>query len=148
MTRLTTLDLPTFARATIGFDRMFEELNREFANSKSTGYPPYNVVQENEDEYTISLAIAGFSMADLDITLEKNVLTIEGTSPDVPEGKTYLHKGIGNRNFRRQFTLAEHIEVKDAELENGMLHINLVRNIPEAQKPKKIAIREVGMIEG
>jgi molecular chaperone IbpA len=148
MTRLTTLDLPTFARATIGFDRMFEELNKEFANSKSTGYPPYNVVQENEDEYTISLAIAGFSMADLDITLEKNVLTIEGTSPDVPEDKTYLHKGIGNRNFRRQFTLAEHIEVEDAELENGMLHINLIRNVPEAQKPKKISIREVGMIEG
>ena len=148
MTRLTTLDLPTFARATIGFDRMFEDLNREFSNSKSTGYPPYNVVQENDDEYTISLAIAGFSMADLDITLEKNVLTIEGTSPEVPEGKTYLHKGIGNRNFRRQFTLAEHIEVEDAELENGMLHINLVRNVPEAQKPKKINIREVGMIEG
>ena len=148
MTRLTTLDLPTFARATIGFDRMFEDLNREFSNSKSTGYPPYNVVQENDDEYTISLAIAGFSMADLDITLEKNVLTIEGTSPEVPEGKTYLHKGIGNRNFRRQFTLAEHIEVEDAELENGMLHINLVRNVPEAQKPKKISIREVGTIEG
>jgi molecular chaperone IbpA len=125
-------------------------MNRAFENSanKSAGYPPYNVVQENEDEYTISLAIAGFSMADLDITLEKNVLTIEGTSPEVPEGKTYLHKGIGNRNFRRQFTLAEHIEVEDAELENGMLHINLVRNIPEAQKPKKIAIREVGTIEG
>ena len=148
MTRTMTLDLPTFARATIGFDRMFEQLDREFANTKSTGYPPYNVVQENDDEYTISLAIAGFTMEDLDITLEKNVLTIEGTSPEVPEGKNYLHKGIGNRNFRRQFTLAEHIEVEDAELENGMLHINLVRNVPEAQKPKKISIREVGMIEG
>ena len=76
------------------------------------------------------------------------MLTIEGTSPEVPEGKNYLHKGIGNRNFRRQFTLAEHIEVEDAELENGMLHINLVRNVPEAQKPKKISIREVGTIEG
>ena len=148
MTRLTTLDLPTFARATIGFDRMFDQLNQEFANSKSQGYPPYNVVQENDDEYTISLAIAGFSMDDLDITLEKNGLTIEGTSPDVPEGKNYLHKGIGNRNFRRQFTLAEHIEVEGAELENGMLHINLVRNVQEAQKPKKINIRKVGMIEG
>jgi molecular chaperone IbpA len=97
MTRLTTLDLPTFARATVGFDRMFEELGREFANSKSSGYPPYNVVQDNEDEYTISLAIAGFSMEDLDITLEKNVLTIEGTSPDTPDPLTYLHRGIGNR---------------------------------------------------
>jgi molecular chaperone IbpA len=148
MTRLTTLDLPHLHRATVGFDRMFNEMHEMFENSKSTGYPPYNVVQENDDEYTISLAIAGFSMADLDITLEKNVLTIEGTSPEVPEGKNYLHKGIGNRNFRRQFTLAEHIEVEDAELENGMLHINLVRNVPEAQKPKKISIREVGTIEG
>ena len=148
MTRLTTLDLPTFARATIGFDRMFEQLDREFANTKSTGYPPYNVVQENDDEYTISLAIAGFTMEDLDITLEKNVLTIEGTSPEVPEGKNYLHKGIGNRNFRRQFTLAEHIEVEGAELVNGMLHIKLVRNVPEAQKPKKIAIKQFDAIEG
>ena len=148
MTRLTTLDLPTFARATVGFDRMFEELGREFANSKSLGYPPYNVVQDNEDEYTISLAIAGFSMEDLDITLEKNVLTIEGTSPDTPDPLTYLHRGIGNRNFRRQFTLAAHIEVEGADLENGMLHVNLKRNIPEDQKPKKINIRKVGTIEG
>ncbi len=148
MTRLTTLNLPDFHRATIGFDRMFQQLDREFANSKSQGYPPYNVVQENDDEYTISLAIAGFSMNDIEITLEKNVLTIEGTSPDIPEGRNYLHKGIGNRNFRRDFTLAEHIEVESAELENGMLHINLVRDVPEAQKPKKINIREAGTIEG
>ena len=148
MTRFTTLNLPDFRRATIGFDRMFNQLNQEFANSKSQGYPPYNVVQENDDEYTISLAIAGFAMDDLDITLEKNVLTIEGTSPDVPEDRNFLHKGIGNRNFRRDFTLAEHIEVDSAELENGMLHINLVRNVPEAQKPKKIEIREVGTIDG
>ena len=122
---------------------MFNQLNKEFAKSKSQGYPPYNVVQENDDEYTISLAIAGFSMDDLDITLEKNVLTIEGTSPDIPEGRNYLHKGIGGRNFRRDFTLAEHIEVESAELENGMLHINLVRDVPEAQKPKKIDIRTI-----
>jgi len=147
MTRLTTLNLPHFQRATVGFDRMFNELNREFANSKSQGYPPYNVVQENDDEYTISLAVAGFAMDNLDITLEKNVLTIEGTSPDVPEGRNYLHKGIGNRNFRRDFTLAEHMEVDSAELENGMLHINLVRNVPEAQKPKKIAIKPLNSIE-
>ena len=80
--------------------------------------------------------------------IELRGFSLEGTSPEVPEGKNYLHKGIGNRNFRRQFTLAEHIEVEDAELENGMLHINLVRNVPEAQKPKKISIREVGTIEG
>ena len=143
MARLQTLNLPDFHRATIGFDRMFNELNREFANSKSQGYPPYNVVQENDDEYTISLAVAGFSMDNLDITVEKNTLTIEGTSPDEPEGRNYLHKGIGNRNFRREFTLAEHIEVENAELLNGMLHINLVHDVPEELQPKKISITEV-----
>lgn len=148
MTRFTTLNLPDFHRATIGFDRMFEDLTREFSNTKSQGYPPYNVVQETDDEYTVSLAVAGFGMDDIDITLEKNVLTIEGKSPDVPEGRNYLHKGIGNRNFRRDFTLAEHIEVENAELENGMLHINLIRNVPEAQKPKKIAIKQFDAIEG
>lgn len=143
MTRLTTLNLPEFHRATIGFDQMFQEMGQQFANQKSQGYPPYNVVQENDDEYTISLAVAGFSMNDLDITVEKNTLTIEGTSPAEPEGKTYLHKGIGGRNFRREFTLAEHIEVENAELVNGMLHINLVRDVPEAQKPKKIDIHTI-----
>jgi len=142
MTRLTTLDLPTFTRASIGFDRLFDEINREFANSKSTGYPPYNIVQINEDEYMISIAVAGFGMDNLDITLEKNVLTVEGTAPKGGEEVNYLHKGIGGRNFRRQFTLAEHIEVANATLELGMLNIHLVRNVPEAQKPKKIAITD------
>ncbi len=146
MTRLTTLDLPNFHRATVGFDRMFNELSREFANSKSQGYPPYNVVQENDDEYTISLAVAGFGMDNLDITLEKNVLTIEGTSPDVPDGRNYLHKGIGNRNFRRDFTLAEHVEVEQAGLELGMLNIHLKRNVPEEMQPKKIAIKNLDNI--
>jgi molecular chaperone IbpA len=142
MTRLTTLNLPDFHRATIGFDRMFNQLNQEFTNSKSQGYPPYNVVEINEDEYMISLAVAGFGMDNLDITLEKNVLTVEGTAPTGGEEVNYLHKGIGGRNFRRQFTLAEHIEVEQAGLELGMLNIHLVRNVPEAQKPKKIAIKQ------
>mgnify|MGYP000595580270 FL=1 len=142
MTRLTTLNLPDFHRATIGFDRMFNQLNQEFANSKSQGYPPYNVVEIDEDEYMISLAVAGFGMDNLDITLEKNVLTVEGTAPTGGEEVNYLHKGIGGRNFRRQFTLAEHIEVEQAGLELGMLNIHLVRNVPEAQKPKKIAIKQ------
>jgi len=148
MTRLTTLDLPTFARATIGFDRMFEELNREFANTKSTGYPPYNVAELAEGEYMISLAVAGFGMENLDITLDQNTLTIEGTAPGGDEEVNYLYKGIGGRNFRRQFTLAEHIEVNGAELENGILNIHLVRNVPEALQPKKIAIKKANVIEG
>jgi molecular chaperone IbpA len=90
----------------------------------------------------ISLAVAGFGMDNLDITLEKNVLTVEGTAPTGGEEVNYLHKGIGGRNFRRQFTLAEHIEVEQAGLELGMLNIHLVRNVPEAQKPKKIAIKQ------
>jgi molecular chaperone IbpA len=143
MTRLTTLDLPTFTRSAVGFDRLFNELNREFANSKSTGYPPYNVAEINSDEWMISIAVAGFGMDNLDITLDKNTLTVEGTAPGGDEEVKYLHKGIGGRNFRRQFTLAEHIEVKDAELKNGILNIHLVRNVPEALQPKKIAIKTV-----
>jgi len=140
MTRLTTLDLPNFHRATVGFDRMFQEMDRMFENSKSNGYPPYNIVQINDDEYMISLAVAGFGMGNLEITLEKNILTIEGTSPKGSENVNYLHKGIGERNFRRQFTLADHIEVRQAGLELGMLNIHLKRNVPEEMQPKKIAI--------
>jgi len=142
MTRLTTLDLPHLHRATIGFDRIFNEMTRDFANSKSNGYPPYNIAQINEDEYMISIAVAGFGMDNLDITVEKNVMTVEGTAPKGDEEVNYLHKGIGGRNFRRQFTLAEHVEVANATLELGMLNIHLVREVPEAQKPKKIKITD------
>jgi len=140
MTRLTTLDLPSLHRATIGFDRMFEELDRTFANSASQGYPPYNIVQVDEDNYRIEVAVAGFSMDDLDITHEKNNLRIEGTSPKGDEKVNYLHKGIGGRNFRREFTLADHVVVEGATLDVGMLNIQLKRVVPEELQPKKIAI--------
>jgi len=142
MTRLTTLDLPSLHRATIGFDRMFEELDRTFANSASQGYPPYNIAQINDDEYMISLAVAGFGMDNLDITQEKNILRIEGTSPKGDEHVNYLHKGIGGRNFRREFTLADHVEVEGASLELGMLAIHLKRIVPEELQPKKIKIED------
>ena len=150
MTRTMTLDFPQFTRSTVGFDRLFEDLHREFANTKSTGYPPYNVAELNDDEWMISIAVAGFGMDNLDITLDKNTLTVEGTAPKGDEEVKYLHKGIGGRNFRRQFTLAEHVEVADATLELGMLNIHLKRNIPEALQPKKIAINSVDskLIEG
>ena len=149
MTRLTTLDLPSFHRATIGFDRLFDELERSFANSPNgNGYPPYNIAQINEDEYMISLAVAGFGMDNLDITKDKNVLRIEGTSPKGDEDVNYLHKGIGGRNFRREFTLADHVEVEGANLELGMLNIHLKREVPEELQPKKIAINEGITIEG
>ena len=142
MTRLTTLDLPHFHRATVGFDRMFQDMDRMFENSKSNGYPPYNIAQINDDEYMISIAVAGFGMDNLDITLDKNILTIEGTAPKGDEDVNYLHKGIGSRSFRRQFTLADHIEVRQAGLELGMLNIHLMRNVPEELQPKKIAIKD------
>jgi molecular chaperone IbpA len=150
MTRLTTLDLPSFHRATIGFDRLFDEMERQFANSPNgNGYPPYNIAQINEDEYMISLAVAGFGMDNLEITKDGNTLRIEGTSPKGDETVNYLHKGIGGRNFRREFTLADHVEVEGAGLELGMLNIHLKRHVPEELQPKKIEIKNTGLtIEG
>ena len=140
MTRLTTLDLPSLHRATVGFDRLFDELDRQFANSASQGYPPYNIAQINDNEYVITLAVAGFGMDNLDITKDKNILTIEGTSPKGDETVNYLHKGIAGRNFSRSFTLADHVEVERASLDNGMLNVYLKREVPEELQPKKIAI--------
>lgn len=148
MTRLTTLDLPSLHRATIGFDRLFGEMERQFANGTSQSYPPYNIVQINDDEYMISVAVAGFGMDNLEIVKDKNVLRIEGTSPKGNESVTYLHKGIGGRNFRREFTLADHMEVEGATLELGMLNVHLKRHVPEELQPKKIAITAPTQIEG
>ena len=149
MTRLTTLDLPNFHRATIGFDRLFNELERGFANSPNgNGYPPYNIAQINDDEYMISLAVAGFGMDNLSITTDGDQLKIEGTAPKGDDEVNYLHKGIGGRNFRREFTLADHVKVADATLELGMLNVHLVREVPEALKPKTIKINDGLTIEG
>ena len=148
MTRLTTLDLPHFHRATIGFDRMFNELERQFANSPNgNGYPPYNIAQINEDEYMISLAVAGFGMDNLSIEKDGKMLRIEGTAPKGGEEVNYLHKGIGGRNFQREFTLADHVEVESAGLELGMLNVHLKRNIPEELQPKKIKIVDNSVID-
>ena len=149
MTRLTTLDLPNFHRATIGFDRIFEQMERQFANSPNgQGYPPYNIAQINEDEFMISLAVAGFGMDNLSIEKDGDQLRVEGTAPGGDDDVNYLHKGIGGRNFRREFTLADHVEVENAQLELGMLNIHLKRNIPEELQPKKIKINQGVTIEG
>ena len=149
MTRLTTLNLPHLHKATIGFDRLFNELERGFANSPNgNGYPPYNIAQINDDEYMISLAVAGFGMDNLDITKDGNILRVEGTSPKGGENVNYLHKGIGERNFRREFTLADYVEVENATLELGMLNVHLKREVPEELQPKKIKIKNFnGVIE-
>ena len=149
MTRLTTLDLPHFNRATIGFDRLFNELERGFANSPNgSGYPPYNIAQINEDEFMISIAVAGFGMDNLSITKDQDQLKIEGTAPKGDESVNYLHKGIGGRNFRREFTLADHVNVADATLDLGMLNVHLKREVPEALKPKTIKINDGLTIDG
>ena len=143
MTRLTTLDLPHLHKATIGFDRLFNELERGFANSPNgNGYPPYNIAQISDDEYMISIAVAGFGMDNLSIEKDGNILKIEGVAPKGDEDVNYLHKGIGGRNFRREFKLADYVEVAGATLELGMLNVHLVREVPEALQPKKIAIKD------
>jgi len=148
MTRLTTLDLPSIHRHFVGFDRMFDEMDRIFENStKGQGYPPYNVAQLNENEYMISIAVAGFSMDNLEITKDKDTLKIEGTAPKGDDEVNYLHRGIGGRSFRREFTLADHVDVHNAELANGMLNIHLKREVPEELQPKKIQINAGKTIE-
>jgi molecular chaperone IbpA len=148
MTRLTTLNLPHLHKATIGFTQMFDQMEKQFANSPNgNGYPPYNIEQVNDDEFIISLAVAGFNMDALEITKDGNLLTVEGAAPESDEQVVYLHKGISSRKFRREFTLADHVDVANATLELGMLNVRLVREVPEALKPKKIAINNKGVIE-
>jgi molecular chaperone IbpA len=146
---MTTLELPALQSATVGFDRLFDELDRQFANSKSNGYPPYNLAEINDNEWMISLAVAGFGMDNLDITKDGNLLRVEGTSPKGGEDVNYIYKGIAERNFRREFTLADHVEVENAYLELGMLNIHLKREVPEELQPKKIKINTLhqGAIE-
>ena len=150
MTRITTLDLPSIHKHFVGFDRMFDEMDRIFENSahKGAGYPPYNIAQINENEYMISLAVAGFGMDNLSIEKDKDTLKIEGAAPKGDDEVNYLHRGIGGRNFRREFTLAEHVDVHNAELKNGMLNIHLKREVPEELQPKKIKINEGLTIDG
>lgn len=142
MNTLTKFDLTPFNRASVGFDRLFNTLDRQFANSVSTSYPPYNIIQENENSYKIEIAVAGFREDEIDITVKDYSLTVTGEQKrdENVEGLTYLHKGISARNFTRSFTLGDHVEVKSATVQNGLLVINLEREVPEAAKPKKIPI--------
>ena len=149
MTKTLTLrsfDIPTLTKFGIGFDNMFDELMRVSAQQSSTNYPPYNIVQINEDEYEISLAVAGFGLNNLSVTKDKNFLVIEGKEYQDDCEKivpNYLHKGISNRDFRREFQLADHVEISNASLELGILNVYLKREVPESAKPKTIAITHV-----
>ena len=149
MTKTLTLrsfDIPALTKFGIGFDNMFDELMRVSAQQSTTNYPPYNIVQISEDEYMISVAVAGFALENLSVTKDKNFLIIEGThsigklADEEFSDRTYLHKGISERTFRREFQLADHVEISNAHLELGILSVYLKREVPEDAKPKSIAI--------
>ena len=150
MTKTLTLrsaDIPAFHKFGIGFDNMFDELLRVNAQQSNNNYPPYNIVQINEDEFMISIAVAGFGHDNLTVTKEKNFLIIDGThSTDTVNTNpiNYLHRGISERNFRREFQLADHVEITNAHLELGILNLHLKREVPEAQKPRSIQITVAG----
>jgi molecular chaperone IbpA len=136
--------LDALNRALIGFDTMFDQMERRFANSVSNNYPPHNILKLEENSYAIQLAVTGFSKREISVTIENNVLIVKGESMLTDyEPEQYLHRGLATRDFVKEFPLAEHIEVVGAETENGMLTIKLVRNIPESAKPKVIDIVEV-----
>ena len=135
---MRTVDFSPLFRSAIGFDRLFDLAEAAQRAGEET-YPPYNIERLDENRFQISVALAGFSPDEVALTVEQNVLTLEGHKSE-KQGKTFLHRGISARSFKRQFTLADHVEVKGASFENGLLVIDLQREIPEAMKPRRIAI--------
>ncbi|HZU90514.1 MAG TPA: Hsp20 family protein [Stellaceae bacterium] len=134
-------DFSPLFRSTIGFDRLLRLVDAASrADSASLGYPPYNIEKTGEDAYRLTMAVAGFSSDELDLTVQENSLVVTGKAKKEEEEGRYLHRGIARRAFERRFSLAEHIKVTGATLENGMLHIDLVREVPETMKPRKIEI--------
>ena len=135
---MRTYDFAPLWRSTIGFDRLFNLLD-EAQQRVEDNYPPYNIERLGEDRYQISLALAGFSPDEIAVTAEQNVLTVEGRKSDKSQHE-YLYQGISARPFKRQFNLADYVQVKTASFDNGLLRVELVREIPEAMKPRRIAI--------
>jgi len=139
---MRTFDLAPLYRSTVGFDRMFSLFDQVAGHDGAPGYPPYNIERTGENDYRITVAVAGFSEADLNIEAKENTLTIRGEKQvknDEKQGET-LYQGIAARTFERVFQLADFVQVKGAALENGLLHVDLVREIPEAKKPRHIPI--------
>ena len=133
-------DFAPFRRSSVGFDRLFDMLETGTRTDTSEGYPPFDIVKDGEDSYRISLALAGFRQEDVDIVAHQNQLTVAGKQPEEDGKGDYLHRGIAARAFERRFQLADHIEVDSATFENGLLSIALRRVVPEAMKPRHIAI--------
>lgn len=138
---LRSLDIPSVNKFGIGFDSIFDDLRRGIAQQTASNYPPYNIVQVSEDEFMISLAVAGFGPDNLEVHKEKNMLLISGTIPDGDKDPVnFLFKGISGKHFQREFKLADYVEIVNAHLELGILNIHLKREVPEEKKLKKIEI--------
>jgi molecular chaperone IbpA len=144
MTRLTTLDLSPFYRNSIGIDRLFDRMIHQIdtAAASTTNYPPYNIVKTGENTYEIQIAVAGFTQGEVTVNVNEGQLIITGekVSTDLPEGQVYEHQGISARRFIRTFTLADYVEVTNAQSQDGILTVSLERRVPEALQPKTIAI--------
>ena len=138
---MTTFDFSPLYRTSVGFDRLASLMSSATRQDQGNSYPPYNIRITSEDHYRITMAVAGFSEDDIAITSEQNRLLVSGNRADDSEEQVeYLHRGIATRSFERRFNLADHVRVMGASLENGLLHIDLEREIPEAMKPRKIKI--------
>ena len=144
---MSRIDLTPYRRSTVGFDRLFDLLEGQARANSGDNYPPFNIERRGEDVYRITLAVAGFRPQDIDITAQQNLLVIQGKKrEDDPEGEM-LHVGIANRGFERRFELADYVRVENADLADGLLSVDLVREVPEAMKPKKIAIGDQKPLE-
>lgn len=148
---MTTFDFSPLFRTTVGYDRLASLLNSATRLEQGAGFPPYNIQKAGEDHYRITMAVAGFSQDELNITTENNRLVVSGEKPEEQESEdnAFLYRGIATRSFERRFNLAEHVRVTGARMDNGLLHIELEREIPEAMKPRSIEIKSTGnLLEG
>ena len=138
----TTFDFAPYRRSSVGFDRLFDMLENPSFGNGGENYPPFDLIKTGDNDYRIELAVAGFKSDEIDITAQQNVLIVTGAKKeqDEAQGTDYIYRGIANRSFERRFALADHIQVRGADLKDGMLAIELVREIPEAMKPRKIAV--------
>ena len=137
---MNRFDFTPYRRSTVGFDRLFDLLENQVRNNAGENYPPFNIERRGQDSYRITLAVAGFRPDDIDITAQQNLLVVQGRKRDADSAGEMLHLGIANRGFERRFELADYVRVDNAELADGLLVVDLVCEIPEAMKPKKIAI--------
>jgi len=140
----TNFDLTPFRRATVGFDRLFDMLENGIPNQTADTYPPFDLEQQGSDRYRITLAVAGFRPDEIDITAQQSLLIVSGKKDDQDE-HSYIHRGIAARSFERRFVLGDYVQVRNADLRDGLLSIELVREIPEEMKPRRI---EIGGAEG